>query len=61
MVFARNLKELERWKEPDSWHDRLVFVLDGGICFFMVRYDVSRSRSADLDIMHTIAGPAKPP
>jgi hypothetical protein len=44
------------WKESDAWHDRLVLVMDGGLCFFTVRYDVSRSRFEYLLINGTVAG-----
>jgi len=33
----------DHWKEEDTWRDRIVFVFDGGSCFFTVRYDTSRS------------------
>jgi hypothetical protein len=37
------------WKEDkDIWRDRLAFVLDGGICYFNVRYDPSRSQFEQL-------------
>jgi hypothetical protein len=33
------------WKEDKAiWRDRLDFVLDGGPCYFSVRYDQSRSQ-----------------
>ena len=44
------------WKESDAWHDRLLVVMDGGLCFFTVRYDVSRSRFENLLINKNVAG-----
>jgi hypothetical protein len=44
------------WKESDTWHDRLVLVMDGGLCYFTVRYDVSGSRFGNLEISKDIAG-----
>jgi len=44
------------WKESDAWHDRLVLVMDGGLCFFTVRYDVPRSRFGNLLINKNVAG-----
>jgi hypothetical protein len=34
------------WKEDDpySWRERLVIILDGGPCFFRLRYDPSTSQ-----------------
>jgi hypothetical protein len=32
------------WKEEDTWRDRVVLVLDGGLCYFKVLYDPSRSQ-----------------
>lgn len=54
-IFVNGFCE-EVWKESDTWHDRLFFVMDGGLRFFTVRYDVSRSRFEYLDINSTIAG-----
>ena len=38
------------WKKQDTWRDRVVLVLDGGSCFFHVRYDPSRSQFEQLEI-----------
>ena len=38
------------WKKQDTWRDRAVLVLDGGLCFFQVRYDPSRSQFEQLEI-----------
>jgi hypothetical protein len=54
-IFVNGFCE-ELWKESDMWHDRLELVMDGGLCFFTVRYDVSRSRFAYLLINNTVAG-----
>jgi hypothetical protein len=34
----------DHWKEENTWRDRIVFVFDGGLCFFTVRYDTSSSQ-----------------
>jgi len=39
-----------QWKKQDTWHDRVVVVLDGGVCFFRVRYDLLRSQFEQLQI-----------
>ena len=54
-IFVNGFCE-EFWKESDAWHDGLELVLDGGLCFFTVRYDVSRSRFKYLQINNTVAG-----
>jgi len=38
------------WKKEDTWRDRVVLVRDGGLCFFKVRYDPSRSEFEQLVI-----------
>ena len=38
------------WKKQDIWRDRVVLVLDGGLCFFQVRYDPTRSQFEQLEI-----------
>ena len=38
------------WKKEDTWRDRAVFVKDGGLCFFKVRYDPSRSKFEQLQV-----------
>jgi hypothetical protein len=38
------------WKKEDTWRDRVVLVLDGGRCFFKVRYDPSSSQFEKLEI-----------
>jgi hypothetical protein len=38
------------WKEEDTWRDRVVLAKDGGLCFFKVRYDPSRSKFEQLEI-----------
>jgi len=38
------------WKKEDAWRDRVVLVLDGGLCFFKVRYNPSRSQFEQLEI-----------
>jgi len=38
------------WRENDTWRDRVVYVLDGGPCFFQVRYDLSGSQFEQLEI-----------
>jgi len=54
-IFVNGFCE-EIWKEPDAWHDGLELVMDGGLCYFTVRYDVSRSRFKYLQISSTLAG-----
>ena len=54
-IFVNGFCE-ETWKESGTWHDRLVFVMDGGLCFFTVRYDEYRSRFEYLLINDTVAG-----
>jgi hypothetical protein len=38
------------WKKEDTWRDKVVLVIDGGSCFFKVRYDPSRSQFEQLQI-----------
>jgi hypothetical protein len=38
------------WKKEDTWRDGGVLVKDGGLCFFKVRYDPSRSEFEQLEI-----------
>jgi hypothetical protein len=40
----------EYWTKSGSWRDQVVFVLDGGPCFFQIRYDLSGSQFERLDI-----------
>jgi len=54
-IFVNGFCE-ENWKGSDAWHDGLELVMDGGLCFFTVRYDVSRSRFKYLQINNTLAG-----
>lgn len=35
-------------KDEDTWRDRLVVVIDGGLCFFKALYDTSKSQYAYL-------------
>ena len=39
-----------RWKKEDAWRNRFVLVHDGGLCFFKVRYDPSKSQFEQLEI-----------
>lgn len=34
----------EHLKEEDTWRERFVFVVDGGLCFFKALFDTSRSQ-----------------
>jgi len=38
----------EHLKEEDTWRDRVVLVLDGGLCYFKALYDPSRSQFQQL-------------
>lgn len=40
----------DHWKKDTSWKNDVVFVLDGGDCYFQVRYRVSTSSFARLEI-----------
>ena len=39
------------WKKEDTWRDKVVLVHDGGLCFFKVRYDPSRSQFEQLEVI----------
>jgi hypothetical protein len=40
----------EYWKKDASWRNSVVFVFDGGDCYFRVRYRVSTSNFSGLEI-----------
>jgi hypothetical protein len=46
----------QAWKESDAWHDSLGLWIDGGMCFFTVGYDVSRSQFEHLRINNSVTG-----
>jgi hypothetical protein len=40
----------EYWKKNASWRNNAVVVYDGGDCYFRVRYQISTSKFAGLDV-----------